>query len=217
MPQSLDFSACLSKLEGVNNIFRQYLNLLPSEFGGGKQQLINPRTIWSSEDDLVGWAFLLGQNYFPPRRIISICKDKLLLSRGRWLKCCDDLDLLSSLLISYNLLKKNIYIYIKTWAGVYCMCWNDKWNWHILQANCASLFIHTNSVSGGERAISSPGFCVLTPCCCLQTQAESFEPVHPFWYCTHLPPPPFTSVPHETGTPVQLNICITLLGSENIL
>lgn len=81
----------------------QYLNLLPSQIRGSKQQLVNRRAVWRSEDNLVRWAFLLGHDYLPTGGIVSIREDKLLLSRGGWLKCCDDLDLLASLLISYNL------------------------------------------------------------------------------------------------------------------
>ena len=58
-------------------------------------------------------------------------------------------------------------------------------------------------VSGGGQAVTSPGFCVLTPYCSLMTRVESFGSVHPFWKCTLLLPLLFTSVPHETCTSLE--------------
>lgn len=41
-------------------------------------------------------------------------------------------------------------------------------------------FNHSNDL-WGAYASSSPGFDVLKPCCCLLTQVESCESVHPFY------------------------------------
>lgn len=85
-----------------------HLYLLPCQIRGGKQQLVDARAVWRGEYDFVGRTFLLGQDHLPASGIVSIGQDELLLSRGGWLQRCDNLDLLASLLIRYNLLYKTM-------------------------------------------------------------------------------------------------------------
>lgn len=85
-----------------------YLDLLPCQIRGGKQQLVDAGAVWRGEDDFVRGTFLLGQDHLPAGRIVRVGQDELLLPRRGRFQCCDNLDLLARLLIRYYLLDMTI-------------------------------------------------------------------------------------------------------------
>lgn len=70
---------------------------------GGEQHLVHPGALVTREDDLVGGAFLLGQDHLAARRVVCIGQNVLLLPRGGRLQRRDDLDLLAGLRIRHYL------------------------------------------------------------------------------------------------------------------
>lgn len=60
------------------------------EIGTGKKQLVDPSSVWSCEED------------FPRGGPLMVCQDEL-LALCTVVKCCHDLDFLSSLLLCNNL------------------------------------------------------------------------------------------------------------------